>query len=288
MTPDAPLVEEFTGAGGLPLAGDVWGPSDASTVVMLHGGGQTRHSWKETGRVLARHGLRVVTIDLRGHGDSGWSPDGVYGLDRYRDDVLAVLDQLASPAMIVGASLGGLTGMLVASAAGPARVPGLVLVDVVPRIEPAGGARITGFMAGHGDGFGSLDEAAEAVAEYLPHRTRPRTPEGLRRNLRLREDGRWYWHWDPRMLAMPTPDDRAGHLRRLEDAARTLDIPVLLLWGRLSDVVSAEGVDEFRALVPHAEVVALPGAAHTAAGDDNDAFTRAVVDFCTRSRQIPR
>ena len=238
--------------------------------------------------MLAGHGLRVVALDLRGHGDSGWSQDGVHGLHRYRDDVLAVLDQLAAPAMIVGASLGGLTGMLVAAEAGPTRVPGLVLVDVVPRIEPAGGARIAGFMAGHGDGFASLDEAAEAVAVYLPHRTRPRSPEGLRRNLRLREDGRWYWHWDPRTLAMPAPDDRAGHLRRLEEAARTLEIPVLLLWGRLSDVVSAEGVGEFRALVPHAEVVALPGAAHTAAGDDNDAFSRAVVDFCTRAHQIPR
>jgi len=288
MGTSTPIVERFEGAGGVALAADTWGPSAAPAVLMLHGGGQTRHSWKETGRVLAEHGLRVITLDMRGHGDSGWSPDGRYALETYRDDVLAVLDQLAAPAVVVGASLGGLTGLHAAAAAGPLRIPGLVLVDVVPRIERAGGTRIIDFMAGHAEGFASLEDAAEAVAAYLPHRTRPRSAEGLRRNLRLREDGRWYWHWDPRMLTDRGSDDQAEHLRRLEDAARHLAIPVLLLWGRLSDVVSPAGVQEFQELVPHAEVVMLPGAAHTAAGDDNDAFTRAVVDFCTRPGQIPR
>ena len=272
----------FGGAGGLRLTADIWGAQRQRTVLMLHGGGQTRHSWKATSGLLADSGLRVIALDARGHGDSDWSPAGQYGLDRNRDDVLAVIEQLREPVTIVGASMGGLTGMLAAAAAGPGRVRSLVLVDVVPRMEQAGSERIRDFMLGAPDGFASLDEAAAAVADYLPHRSRPRSADGLRRNLRQRANGRWYWHWDLRMMTTPQPGDPSERLARLEDAARSLRIPVLLLHGRMSDVVSDAGVAEFRELVPHTEVVALAGAAHTAAGDDNDAFTAAVVAFCTR------
>jgi len=283
MTTPAPETRRFAGRDGVMLAADVWGSPGGSTVLMLHGGGQTRHSWKATGAVLAEQGFRVVTLDTRGHGDSDWSPDGEYGMARYRDDVLAVLTELDSPAVIIGASLGGLTGIHVARTAGPERVPGLVLVDVVPRVEDAGGSRIASFMRGSPDGFASLEDAADAVADYLPHRPRPRSADGLRRNLRQRANGRWYWHWDPRMLSGRRSDEqRTAHQEAVETAARELEMPVLLLWGRMSDVVSAAGVEEFRELVPHADVVSLAGAAHTAAGDDNDAFSAAVIEFCTR------
>ena len=53
--------------------------------------------------------------------------------------------------------------------------------------------RILGFMAAHAGGFASLDEAAAAVAAYQPQRTQKSDPSGLRKNLRQREDGRWYY-----------------------------------------------------------------------------------------------
>jgi pimeloyl-ACP methyl ester carboxylesterase len=271
----------LSGADGLKLIADRWGPEDGSGVLMLHGAGQTRHSWKSAGRVLGAAGLRVTALDLRGHGDSEWSPAGNYTLDRHRADVLSVLGQLRTPVTLIGASLGGLTGLLAAAAA-PELITRLTLVDVVPRFEKAGSQRIRDFMHGAPHGFATLDEAADAVAAYLPHRPRPRSTDGLRRNLRQREDGRWYWHWDPRMMADPprdTPEQRAA---RFDAAAQSLRIPVMLVQGQLSDVVSDEGVADFQRLVPHLEVVRLANTAHTAAGDDNDAFTTAVVNFCTR------
>jgi pimeloyl-ACP methyl ester carboxylesterase len=143
--------------------------------------------------------------------------------------------------------MGGLTGILVADEAGPQRVTKLVLVDVVPRYEKDGSARIRDFMASHIDGFDSLEQAADAVAAYLPHRTKPRSPEGLKKNLRSR-DGRWYWHWDPALMTKPGDD------------------PAL-------------GVADFLSKVPGAHLVELSEAGHTAAGDDNDAFSAAVVEF---------
>lgn len=270
---------EFRGAGGLRLAGDCWGDDGDPVVLLLHGTGQTRHSWKRTGVHLAAKGFRVIAIDTRGHGDSDWaaSADG-YALDVLTRDVCAVLDQIGEPVTLVGASLGGLTGLQVASDLGADRVRKLVLVDVVPRIEKGGGTRIRAFMQGNPDGFASLEEAADAIAAYLPHRQRPRSPEGLRRNLRQRPDGRWRWHWDPQFLHKP---DRRLHswVGELESAAARLGVPILVVRGALSDVVSREAVEKFVAVVPTARFVELSGAGHTAAGDDNDAFTDAVVEF---------
>jgi pimeloyl-ACP methyl ester carboxylesterase len=153
-----------------------------------------------------------------------------------------------------------------------------VLVDVAPRIESAGAARIGDFMRANPDGFASLREVSDAVAAYNPHRERPAGLDGLRKNVRLREDGRWYWHWDPAFLR-PAGSAGPGDARRLADAARAVTIPTLLVRGRQSDVLSAEGAAEFLRLVPGARFVDVSGAGHMVAGDDNDIFTREVIEF---------
>ncbi|WP_083738665.1 alpha/beta hydrolase [Mycobacterium sp. MS1601] len=284
-----PTTVEFAGADGLTLVADEWNrresgsgsfPPPRPSILMLHGGGQNRHSWKKTGQVLADRGFHVVAVDTRGHGDSDRSPDADYALESLAADVHALIEAVGPPVVIIGASMGGLTGILVASQAGPQSVAKLVLVDVVPRFEKSGSARIRDFMFNHVHGFDSLEQAADAVAEYLPHRSKPRSPEGLKKNLRQR-DGRWYWHWDPAFLTKPA-DDPFERTDKLEEAAMGLQIPLLLIRGKLSDVVSAEGVNDFLQKVPRTEFIELSGAGHTAAGDDNDAFSEAVVQFVTR------
>jgi pimeloyl-ACP methyl ester carboxylesterase len=272
----------FRGVDDLNLIADEWNrgadsATDHPSILMLHGGGQNRHSWKNTGQILADAGFHVVALDSRGHGDSDRSPTADYSVESLCGDTLQVLYQIGRPVVLIGASMGGLTGIAAAHEAGPELVTKLILVDVVPRFEKDGSARIRDFMFSGIDGFDSLDEAAEAVAAYLPHRTKPRSPEGLKKNLRLR-DGRWYWHWDPAFLTKPA-DDPFIRMDKLERAAINLEIPILLIRGKLSDVVTPEGVEDFLAKVPHAQFVELSEAGHTAAGDDNDAFTEAVVRF---------
>ncbi|MET0705071.1 MAG: alpha/beta hydrolase [Mycobacterium sp.] len=280
-----PQTVEFSGHNEITLIADEWNRGAAAaaqhpTILMLHGGGQNRFSWKKTGQVLAEQGFHVIAVDTRGHGDSDRAPGADYALESLSGDVLSIIDAVDRPVVIIGASMGGLTGILVASLAGPQKVTKLVLVDVVPRFEKAGSARIRDFMFNHVHGFDSLEEAADAVAAYLPYRAKPRSPEGLKKNLRLR-DGRWYWHWDPAFLTKPD-DDPFERTDKLEAAAIGLQIPILLIRGKLSDVVSTEGVNDFLAKVPGAEFIELSGAGHTAAGDDNDAFSEAVVPFVTR------
>jgi pimeloyl-ACP methyl ester carboxylesterase len=280
-----PQTVTFRGVDDLALVADEWNRDSAATaerpsILMLHGGGQNRFSWKNTGQILADAGYHVVALDSRGHGDSDRSPTADYSVDALCGDALQVLYQVGKPAVLIGASMGGLTGILAAHEAGPELVEKLVLVDVVPRFEKDGSARIRDFMASGVEGFETLEEAADAVAAYLPHRTKPRSPEGLKKNLRLR-DGRWYWHWDPAFLTKPH-DDPFARMDKLEQAAINLEIPILLIRGKLSDVVSDEGVKDFLAKVPNAEFTELADAGHTAAGDDNDAFTEVVVQFVNR------
>lgn len=270
----------FQGAG-VRLAADISGPADGVPILFLHGSGQTRQSWGKALGEGARRGYRTVALDLRGHGDSEWSPDGQYELGLFADDLACVLGQFAAPPVVVGASLGGLAGMLTAAQA-PQLLRALVLVDITSRIEFDGTREVMDFMGSGLNGFASLEEAADAVAAYLPHRDRPPDTRGLARNLRLRQ-GRYYWHWDPAFMKMgENAQTRKDAPARLEAAARALILPTLLLRGGRSRIVSEAGAREFLTLVPHAEHVNIADAHHMVAGDANDAFNGAVFDFVAR------
>ncbi|SFG53155.1 alpha/beta fold hydrolase [Streptomyces mirabilis] len=281
----------FEGLHGVGLVADRWEPDDPhGTVLLLHGGGQTRHSWMRTARRLAARGWRAVTVDARGHGDSAWAPTGVYRLDDMVGDLLHMVESLGEPPVVIGASMGGRTA-LVTAGEHPGAVAGLVLVDIAPRLDPAGQARVRAFMRGAPNGFASLEEAAEAVRAYNPRRRPTSGLEGLKKNLRLREDGRWYWHWDPHFLSF-TADPANTSEERMTEAARRVTAPALLVRGRHSDMVTAEAAAELLALIPTARPVEVP-AGHMIAGDDNDVFTREVHEFLSaeverRSDRLPR
>jgi pimeloyl-ACP methyl ester carboxylesterase/acyl-coenzyme A thioesterase PaaI-like protein len=278
----------FTSADGLALRGDAWGPDDGSPVLLLHGGGQSRHAWKSTATRLAEAGYHVVTMDARGHGDSDWSPNGDYDMHAFAGDLLVVLESFDQPPAVVGASMGGMSALLAQGGAAEQLFRAVVLVDVTPRMDLGGVARIMHFMSAHPDGFETLDEAADAIAAYNPHRRTQGSSAGLERVLVQRADGRWGWRWDPRFVtwrANVDHDPVAFEARmnemaeRLYAAARRITVPTLLVRGAQSDVVSDDSVQEFLAVVPGASFVDIAGAGHMVAGDHNDAFSVAVIDF---------
>ncbi|MDT4828282.1 2-(acetamidomethylene)succinate hydrolase [compost metagenome] len=219
-----------------------------------------------------------MSIDARGHGESDWAADGDYSLEAQVADLLAVIKALGGRPALVGASMGG-TQSLVACGRYPEIAKALVLVDVTPRLEPEGIEHIVGFMSQHRDGFASLEKAAEAVGAYNPNRPPPRDLSGLAKNLRQRDNGRWYWHWDPCFIAGDHVDKVARISQTMKAAASTVRVPTLLVRGRQSDVVSPEGVEELRSMLPHLAYVDIEGAGHMVAGDKNDHFNSAIIDF---------
>lgn len=265
-------------SGALLLAGERWDGDARPPVVLLHGGGQTRHSWGGTAARLAGDGRTAIALDARGHGDSAWDPDGDYRVEAFAADLIAFLEELGRPAVLVGASLGGMTALLVTGDR-PDLVAGLVLVDIVVRNEARGVDRIQRFMTAHPDGFGTLEEVADAVAAYNPLRRRPSSLDGLRKNVRQGPDGRWRWHWDPAFMDLTDEPRREARIARLGAAAEGIRAPTLIVRGARSDVVSDEGLDDMRRRMPHAHVADVAAAGHMVAGDDNDVFGAALDAF---------
>ncbi len=262
---------------GVELACEACGAEFARPVLFAHGFGQTRQAWGGTAQALAAHGYQSIAVDGRGHGDSDWNAaDRPYAMQQFVDDLTALATTTIRPPVLVGASMGGLLGLMVQAQAAP--FDALVLVDITPRWESEGVERILSFMGAHPDGFADFDEAAAAIATYLPHRRRRKSPEQLRSLLVPHADGRLRWHWDPRMLDEVARDSHR-HQDELVQAARRIHVPTLLISGGRSDLVSERTVSEFLELVPHARHVRIEQATHMVAGDRNDVFTDAILAF---------
>lgn len=268
---------QFEMADGVVIAADAWGDPSDPPVLLSHGGGQTRHAWGDTARAVAEQGWYAVAYDHRGHGDSDWSPDGEYGFHAFAEDQKTIARALSRPPVVVGASLGGVSAMLAEGESLESVYSAVILVDITPRMDVGGAENIVGFMREHVDeGFADLEEAADVIARYTG---RPRRTDisGLRKNLRRGKDGRYYWHWDPKFLNQR--GDMSSMPERLVTAARSIGQPILLIRGQKSELVTEELAQEFLELLPHAEYVDVEHARHMVAGDRNDIFTHAVVEF---------
>lgn len=295
MTP-APQPFLTRGHGGVRIAADRLGDPAARAVVFLHGGGQTRRSWGRAAAAVTDRGWQAVTVDLRGHGESDWAGDGDYRVTSFAADVHEILRGLPARPVLVGASLGGLTSLLLAGELAPGSVSAVVLVDIVPDMNPQGTQRVHSFMVDRVvEGFESLDEVADMIADYNPHRPRPSDLDGLRHNLRRRGE-RWYWHWDPQFIdgSAAQPPIEVTETDRLYAAVDTIlagGVPMLLVRGQVSDLVSRDRADQFVARFPQIAFVDVEGAGHMVAGDRNDLFADAVLDFLAHhddTRPTPR
>lgn len=267
----------FTSADGLELAATLRAAGAGRPVLLAHGFGQTRQSWMTTQRRLAAAGHCSLAWDMRGHGQSQCNPpQQPYIAEDFVADQVQAANCLGGSPVLVGASMGGLTGLMAQARHRP--FSALVLVDVTPRWEAAGVERIRAFMTAFPQGFDSFDHAAQVIADYLPQRKARKTPEQLLYLLKPDAAGRLRWHWDPRLLAEFVAG--IGALQdTLSEAAAQIDVPVLLISGGRSDLVSNDTVAHFLQRVPHASHVRLPEATHMLAGDDNDAFTGTLLEF---------
>ena len=278
---------KFRSVDGLCLIGEVYGPEDGPPALLLHGFGQTRQSWGQTAARLGEQGWRAYAIDQRGHGDSERSPHAAYDYVNYAADVVALCEAVGGVPLLIGASMGGVAALVAQGRAEAPLYRGLVLVDITPDIDMDGARRILSFMSANPDGYASLEEAAEAISAYRGGRGKP-SPSGLTRVLRQGEDGRWRWHWDPRALDarkiwLSDPEAAMIHREQMRTAmtsgAQKLVAPTMLVRGGSSDVVTLEAAQALLAIVPHAQFVDVADATHMVAGDRNDVFSAAVLEF---------
>lgn len=273
---------QFVTSDDRTLIGDLLGSGSGPAIIFLHGGGQTRHSWDHAMRRATGQGYVALSYDARGHGESDWSPDGDYRISRLAEDLRSVRASLATKVALVGASMGGMTSLHAVGNEPAGFADALVLVDIVPRPATAGTNKIRAFMLAHQDGFATIEEAADAVAAYNPARPRPADVNGLGKNLRLRDDGRYYWHWDLRLLSTSPASEPPAFQESLVEASARVKIPTMLVKGGQSDIVDDEGISEMCRLIPQTEICEVPGAGHMVVGDKNDAFNDGLFEFLSR------
>lgn len=276
----------FIGDEGVKLIADIIGRAENGSVIFAHGGGQTRHAWSKAGKRLSAMGWRAIMLDLRGHGESEWPDSGDYRLQRFAADLVAVADAIGPRPHIVGASLGGLAGMMAEAFVRQNTFASLTLVDITPQMEPAGVAKVMGFMSDKlEEGFATVEEAADVIASYMPHRPRPADLSGLAKNLRLSQDGRFRWHWDPRFVTSVMQARDRHSMEDMQARLGALRLPIHLIRGRMSELVTEENARAFLKSTPSAVYTDIADAGHMVAGDRNDAFVDAVVAFLSSHKR---
>lgn len=262
MTTIAAPTSQFVTVNGLKLHYLEWGEPAAPTVVCVHGLTAHAHAFDGfAGRIADRY--HVVSMDVRGRGDSAWDPAGDYGMPAYTSDLIGLVGVLGLQRFtLVGTSMGGRISMHYA-AQHAAKIERLVLNDIGPDSE-AGSDRITRGAAARPTSFASLEEAVAYRAANLPAMAKA-SPEEQRESasyaLREGPDGRWTWKHDPAIDQQRVRDGARGY-PELWGVLASLECPTLLVWGSASDVLSKTQADKIMATLRHGTLVTVPGVGH--------------------------
>ena len=255
-----------------------WGNPEQPPFLFLHGGGLTAHSWDLVCLAL-RQDYHCIALDLRGHGDSEWSPGGDYGVASLAADVEGFVEQLGwERFVLMGMSMGGLTSIKFCER-NVERLRGLVIVDVGPEVERPGAHRIREFTS-RDEALGSVEEFVERAMEFNPRRDPRLLRRSLLHNLRQLPDGQWTWKTDRRHRGDPELFDKMVESHRaLWDVVPGITCPTLVVRGSESDVFTDEQADRLTSTLPKGRRVTVPNAGHTVQGDNPAGLVEALRPF---------
>jgi pimeloyl-ACP methyl ester carboxylesterase len=254
-----------------------WGAADAPPIVLLHGGHQSAHSWDLVSLHLARR-FRVLALDQRGHGDSEWARDVCYTNHEMSLDAEAFIAALGLQRPIVmGHSMGGRNAMLL-TRRDPSLLRALVVVDVGPELSERGRAVIAGFVRDNEE-FLDLEDFVRNVQRYDPYRSRSHIERTVKYNMLQRADGKFVSKCDanPRRLGLVRGTGPLENIK-LEDA-RAFDLPVLLVRGADSRILTPEAAERFRDALPRGRLVTVPNCGHNVHGQNTKGFIEAITGF---------
>jgi pimeloyl-ACP methyl ester carboxylesterase len=239
-----------------------WGNPGAPPVVCVHGYTSSAQAFNALARRFHDR-YHFVAMDVRGHGESAWSPAGAYQYGDQVGDLAAVADKLGlSRFTLIGTSMGGIIAMAYAGAH-PDRLTHLVINDIGPDVE-VGSQRITQMVGSRPDEFGTLDDAMAYRRQMSPivaGRALDDQRELALGVLRQRPDGRWIWKMDPAYIEQRVkigPPERPA----LWPALQRVTCPTLVVWGSDSDVLSETQARRMVDTLADGELVTVPGVGH--------------------------
>jgi pimeloyl-ACP methyl ester carboxylesterase len=243
-------------------------------MLLLHGYGSECHTFDFLAARLAGE-YHILSLDLRGFGDSQWSRDG-YGHQVMAADLDGFVKALGLKRLVLmGQSLGGLVAMAYMLQPRP-EVEALVIVDIGPVVDPVGYANFRAYLAALPERFASLEVAVAAGMAARPDRPEALVRHQLQHNLR-QVDGGWTWKFDPRLRGPKATDDWP-RLPDLWPALRGLACPCLVVRGQRSEYLSAEVAERMRRVTPRCRLVTLP-TGHSVHTEAPEALAQAVREF---------
>jgi esterase len=283
--PTSPVTDELIELRGLRFHYRDWPPQRAGApdLVLLHGFTGHARSWDAFAEAMTDR-YRVLALDQRGHGESGWAAADAYGNAEMVEDVAAFVSAMGLKRFsLLGLSMGGMVAINYAGRR-PEGLTELVIVDIGPEIVASGSARIqAGVRAA--DVFASKDEAfaAARAANSRPPETHHR--QRVEQSLMRTEDGRWTWRYD-RALRSPT----TVRLRDPEAAWRAcanIAAPTLIIRGSLSDILSPEVAARMLEVIPDVRLTQVENSGHSVSLDAPEAFLAAARAFLKGLVEVP-
>jgi pimeloyl-ACP methyl ester carboxylesterase len=259
-----------------------WGEPGAPPIVLLHGGHQSAHSWDLVSLHLAQH-YHVFALDQRGHGDSEWARDVSYTNHEMSLDAEAFISAMGlQRPLLMGHSMGGRNAMLL-TRRNPSLLSALMIVDVGPEVSERGRAVIAGFVRDNEE-FDDLDHFVRNVQQYDPYRSREHIERTVKYNMLQRADGKFVSKCDanPRRLGVVRG---AGPQENVTlEEARAFTLPVLLVRGADSRILTAEAAERFQRALPNGSLVTVPNCGHNVHGQNTRGFVDAIGEFLTKFR----
>ena len=258
-----------------------WGDPANPPILLLHGGNQSAHSWDLVSLHLADR-WHVYALDQRGHGDSEWTRDSDYSSSAMGLDAAELIDALGLDRLtVIGHSMGGQNAMRL-TLSHPERVTSLVLVDIGPEVSAVGAQAIRRFVTETRE-FDDIDHFVARVQEYDPYRPREHIVRTVKYNLLRRADGKYISKHDhgPRLKA--TGEHRERGDRFTLDEVRHLPMPVLVVRGADSNILTPEAAQRFADALPSGRLATVPAAGHNVHGQNTPGFLAAVVPFLAES-----
>jgi len=254
-----------------------WGDPTLPTLLLLHGGNQSAHSWDLVSLHLADR-FHILALDQRGHGDSEWARDADYSSNAMASDASAVLEELnVASVTVIGHSMGGMNTMRLAVDE-PHRSDRIVLVDIGPELSDQGTKSIRSFVTENRE-FDDVEHFVQSVQKYDPYRSREHIERTVKYNLLQRADGKYVSKRDhgPRLATTRTQREQSD-LFSLQDAA-SITQPTLLIRGADSNVLTADAAQRFADALPNGQLVTVPDSGHNVHGQNTVGFLQALVPF---------
>ena len=254
-----------------------WGDPTLPTLLLLHGGNQSAHSWDLVSLHLADR-FHILALDQRGHGDSEWARDADYSSNAMASDASAVLEELnIASVTVIGHSMGGMNTMRLAVDE-PHRSDRIVLVDIGPELSDQGTKSIRSFVTENRE-FDDVEHFVQSVQKYDPYRSREHIERTVKYNLLQRADGKYVSKRDhgPRLATTRTQREQSD-LFSLQDAA-SITQPTLLIRGADSNVLTADAAQRFADALPNGQLVTVPDSGHNVHGQNTVGFLQALVPF---------